>query len=195
MAAHSTGQHSTTTSHRQWISNQKFQYLRAQLEGEAYTTIKGLPLTEENYDHTQELLKKHYGQPHHIVNVFMMRAMWDSKKKKTADLESLRSFHDNLETYVRGLKSLGKDEDSYGELLVSMLLDKLPSNICIEITRAHGNAEWTCKDLADIAHGPHVQHSTILLDEGATRSFVRKELVQKLNLKPTRKSRLFLLPT
>ena len=46
---------------------QKFNYLRAQLQGDACRVIAGLPLTEDNYDDAIELLSERYGQPHKIV--------------------------------------------------------------------------------------------------------------------------------
>ena len=42
---------------------QKFNYVRAQLHGDASRTIAGLPLTGTNYDNGIELLTKKYGQP------------------------------------------------------------------------------------------------------------------------------------
>ena len=42
---------------------QKFNYLRAQLQGDASRVIAGLPL----YDNAMELLSERYGQPHKIV--------------------------------------------------------------------------------------------------------------------------------
>ena len=30
-------------------------------------------------------------------------------------MQSIQSFYDNLETYIRGLKSLGQSQDSYGQ--------------------------------------------------------------------------------
>ena len=50
---------------------QKFNFLRAQLQGDASRVIAGLPLTEDNYDDAIELLSERYGQPHKIVEVHM----------------------------------------------------------------------------------------------------------------------------
>ena len=45
---------------------QKFNYLRAQLQGDAARTIAGLPLTEANYSQSILLLKERFGQPDKI---------------------------------------------------------------------------------------------------------------------------------
>ena len=46
---------------------QKFNYLKAQLQGDAARTIAGLPLTEVNYQHSIALLEERFGQPHKLV--------------------------------------------------------------------------------------------------------------------------------
>ncbi|XP_077867009.1 uncharacterized protein LOC144355853 [Saccoglossus kowalevskii] len=50
---------------------QKFQYLTAQLGGEAARTIKGLQLTNANYPEALATLKQRYGQQHKISSSYM----------------------------------------------------------------------------------------------------------------------------
>ena len=47
---------------------QKFNYLKAQLHGDASRAIAGLPLTSANYNHAVSLLRERFGQSHKIVN-------------------------------------------------------------------------------------------------------------------------------
>jgi hypothetical protein len=129
-------------------SIEKFQFLRAQLEGEAYSTIAGLPLTDANYSHAFELLKERYGEKHRIINAYM-QALWHLPKTSN-DVNGLRSFMDKLETYIRGLSALGKAETSYQELLVPMLLDKIHTDVRKQITRTHGKNEFTLQELRDV---------------------------------------------
>ncbi|XP_070556469.1 uncharacterized protein [Ptychodera flava] len=124
---------------------QKFQYLRAQLQGEAARTIEGLSLTSSNYGHALQLLDERYGQKHKIISAYM-KALWDMPTP-TGELSSLRNFYDTLESYIRGLQSLGKSEESYGDLLVPIVLEKLPVNTRKQIAREHGNNEWNLADL------------------------------------------------
>ncbi|XP_064635263.1 uncharacterized protein LOC135492635 [Lineus longissimus] len=126
---------------------EKFQFLRAQLEGEAYSTIAGLPLTDANYRHAFQLLKERYGEKQRIISAYM-QALWQLPRT-SSDVTGLRSFMDKLETYVRGLTALGKAESSYQELLVPMLLDKIHRDIRQQITRSHGIAEFTLQELRE----------------------------------------------
>ena len=124
---------------------QKFQYLKAQLSGEAARTIEGLALTNANYKHAVELLKKRYGQSHKITAAYM-KALWDIPKP-SANTNELRQFYDTLESYIRGLEAQGKSADSFGDLLVPIVLDKLPCPTKQQLARDHGTAEWTLPDL------------------------------------------------
>nr|XP_006823031.1 PREDICTED: uncharacterized protein LOC102803240 [Saccoglossus kowalevskii] len=124
---------------------QKFTYLRSMLQGEAADTIARLTLTDGNYCHAIDLLVERYGQTHQIIDAHTT-ALW-TLAKHIGDVKSLRHFYDQMEIHVRGLQSLGKEENSYGELLVPMIRDKIPQNIRLQIAHKHGNSIWTLKQL------------------------------------------------
>ena len=44
----------------------------------------------------------------------------------STNLKNLRRLYDTVESHVRGLKSLGISATSYGSLLSSVLMNKLP---------------------------------------------------------------------
>ena len=125
---------------------QKFQYLRSQLSGDAAKVIEGLALTSVNYKEAMTLLRERYGQPHKVRSA-LMKALWELPKP-AEDIVSLRTFYDCLQSYIRGLAALGKTEESYGDLLVPIIIEeKLPSNLRQLIAREHGNKEWTLTEL------------------------------------------------
>ena len=105
---------------------QKFNYLRAQSHRDASRTIAGLPLTEINYDNAIELLTncKKYGQPHKIVQTHVQTLIEISSP--TNSLSSLQLFYDISESHIRGLTALGKTEESFGTMFVSIIFGKLP---------------------------------------------------------------------
>ena len=80
---------------------QKFNYLRAQLQGDAARVIAGLPLTSVNYNSAMSLLTERFGQPHKIINAHM-QAILDIANP-ISSLSSLQLFYDTL----------GKPEESY----------------------------------------------------------------------------------
>ena len=103
---------------------QKFNYLRAQLRGDASRSIAGFPLTNANYQRSIELLQERFGQSHRIINAHMEAML--NLPNPTTQLVSLQHFYDTLETHIRGLEALGKSHESYGGILVPIIHKKLP---------------------------------------------------------------------
>ncbi len=62
-------------------------------------------------------------------------------------LRELRHLFDIVEAQVRGLKSLGVDSTSYGSLLTSVLLQKLPVELCLIVSRAVKEDDWNLDTL------------------------------------------------
>ncbi|XP_064643603.1 uncharacterized protein LOC135497698 [Lineus longissimus] len=134
---------------------EKFQYLKRQLKGEAARTIHGLALTNLNYAHAMEILRKRYGQRHKIVAA-TMKALMELPVTTSADAKGLRHFYDTLESHVRTLDTLEKDQSSYGDFLVSIVLDKLPTSTKQQLARDHGSCEWSLPDLR-VALGAEIE--------------------------------------
>ena len=63
------------------------------------------------------------------------------------DIASLQQFYDSMETHVRGLASLGKSQETYGDLLVPIIIGKLPNNLKRNLAREHTYLEWTFPQL------------------------------------------------
>ena len=63
------------------------------------------------------------------------------------NLKGLRQLCDTIESQVRGLKSLGVSADSYGSLLSSVLLNKLPQELPLILSRGVGDNEWKLDQL------------------------------------------------
>lgn len=55
---------------------------------------------------------------------------------------ALRRLFDNIGCHVRSLKSLGIESDSYGSLLCSVLLNKIPADLQLIVSRKVPEADW-----------------------------------------------------
>jgi hypothetical protein len=95
------------------------------LHEEASRTIAGFALTNANYTKAIDLLHERFGQKHKIVQSYLQALLELPSPRNT--LKSLRHFHEQVETFVKGLKSFGQAQDTYGSLLVPVVLNKLPS--------------------------------------------------------------------
>ena len=80
--------------------------------------------------------KERYGQQHKITHATMQGLL--QMPAPSNSLQSVRHFYDKMETYIRGLESVGQYQDTYGSLLVPIVLDKLPGEIRKNLAREHG---------------------------------------------------------
>ena len=124
---------------------EKFNYLRAQLEGEASRTVSGFPLTTTNYKQCVVLLKTRFGKQQRIVNAHM-QALLDLQALTNIAV-SLQQLLDTIESHIRGLESLGKDKSSFGDFLISIVFSKLPTVIRKNFTSDHPSEQWNIDDL------------------------------------------------
>ena len=123
----------------------KFNYLKAQLQGDAARTISGLPLTELNYAQSITLLKQRFGQPEKLINAHTHALI--ELPGPTNELSSLQLFQDITENHIRGLASLGVSKESYSTLLVPIILGKLPAPVRRNLARDHDQTRWTLDHL------------------------------------------------
>ena len=124
---------------------QKLTYLRSQLQGSAAQVISGFTLTGRNYENSITLLKDRFGQPHKLKHAHMQALL--NLPNPVDSLSSLQTFYDTVEGHVRSLATLGKNIDSYGDLLVTIIRSRLPPKTWKSIAREHGSGEWTFEAL------------------------------------------------
>ena len=58
------------------------------------------------------------------------------------DVKPLRRLNDTVESNVRSLRSLGVPADSYGSLLSTVVMNKLPNELRLIIGRKIGDDDW-----------------------------------------------------
>ena len=114
---------------------EKFNYLRAQLEGDAARTVSGFTLTNASYEQSISLLKSRFGKKERIVNAHYQALLELEVPNNTA--HCLWRFHDEIESDIWGLESLGKSKDSFGDFLVPVVYNKLPPVVKQNLTRNH----------------------------------------------------------
>ena len=114
----------------------KFNYLRGLLTGKAADAIAGLSLTATNYDEALGILRKRYGDPQRIIGKHMEALLNLDAVEKSGSVERLRNLFDKVETQVRSLRALGVESTTYGTLLSSVILNKLPAEVRLIIHRA-----------------------------------------------------------
>ena len=64
-----------------------------------------------------------------LVNAYMKRFVQLPAIRNNNDVFALRKLFDEVESSIRNLKSLEVDTVGYGDLLVPLLIEKLPFNL------------------------------------------------------------------
>ena len=141
---------------------EKFNYLRVQLEGEAARTVGGFPLTNANYEQSISLLKIRFGKQQQIVNAHM-QALLDLQAPTNIAV-SLRELLDTIENHIRGLVSLRKQKESFGDFLIPVVFGKLPSVIRRNLTRDHSSEQWNIDELCSA-----IEKEITVLESGLER--------------------------
>ena len=123
---------------------EKFNYLQAQLTGEAERAIGGFSLTSSNYAKAIDTLHKRFGQSSKIINAHMSALL--ELPQPYNRVSSLKSFFDDMETNIRALEALGKFQDTFGDLLVPVTLRKLPDETKQNLARSQKGTEWSIQE-------------------------------------------------
>ena len=113
----------------------KFNYLRSLLEGSAYDAVAGLALSAANYGQAIEILKKRFGNKQLIVSKHMETLLSIGAVTSDSHLRDLRRLFDQAEANIRSLRALGVETESYGAMLSSVLLSKLPPELRLIVSR------------------------------------------------------------
>ena len=66
------------------------------------------------------------------------------------DIKGLQKLHDSVEAYIRGLRALRVPAQTYGGLLTSVLVNKLPPELRLVVTRGMTSDVWDLDRLMTI---------------------------------------------
>ena len=128
----------------------KFNYLTSMIEHSASEAIAGLSLTASNYKEAVMILKKRFGNKQVIINKHMEILLNLEPVTSNHNLRGLRRLYDQIESHVRALKALGVTSDAYGTLLSSVLMNKLPSELRLVVSRHIAGDNWELDPLMEL---------------------------------------------
>lgn len=128
----------------------KFNYLCTLLEGTASEAISGLKLTSTNYREAIAILQKRFGNKRQIITKHMDLLLNIEPITFQHNLKGLRHLYDTVESQVRSLKALGVSADSYGSVLSSVFMNKLPEELRLIISRNVREDEWTLDAILNV---------------------------------------------
>ena len=154
----------------------KMNYLKGLITCNAARAIAGLPMTSQNYEKAIEMLKERFGRKQVLINAHMESLSKISAP--SADVQQLRKFHDSCESNIRALETLGVQTDSYGSLLIPILLKKLPEQLRCTIFRTNPQADCCLNHLRTaLCNEIDTREKSQLTQENDTNSVIDDVLV------------------
>ena len=138
----------------------KFSYLRGLLIEPAQSAIAGFSLTSANYKAAIQHPKKRYGKQKVIQRTYINDLLNLCVAFAINQLQRLRTMYDFAETKYRALEALGVDQETYSAIMMLSLLEKLPEQLRLTITRGEAHHKWNLEQLLDI-----LGHKVELRDE------------------------------
>lgn len=105
---------------------QKMQYLKSNLEGEAESLIKGLQVTERNYDSAWEILQNRYENKRLLVD-HELKKIFSLSKITIENSKSIKHLIDTTNECLQSLSNLDISIEEWDPLIVFMTVQKLPT--------------------------------------------------------------------
>ena len=150
---------------------EKFQYLKSYLVDEAADAIKGLRLSAENYDKAREMLEQRFGDKQVLISHHMSQLLDLLPCSNVENVKELRKLYDSIEFAIRNLETLGLDQKEYGPMLSPILLNKIPVEIKLIVSRTlEKNQKWDISKIMNtfmIELEAREKVSTCYTEEGA----------------------------
>ena len=121
---------------------EKFSYLKSYLTGDAEKAVEGLSLTAENYAQGMTILKDRFGNKQLIISKHMNALLLALEVRSSFHIRELRSIgiivYDKVVVNLRALRAYDINSKHFGPMLIPVILEKLPADIKLEISRKMG---------------------------------------------------------
>ena len=89
-----------------------------------------------------DTLKERFDCEEVVISAHMDALLKLPGANTNSDTKKLRGIYDEVEQHVRGLKAVGISSKQYGKLLVPILMNKIPQELQLIITRKLGKEKW-----------------------------------------------------
>ena len=118
---------------------EKFTYLKSCVTSNAESAIAGLSLTADNYKVAIDILKDRFGKPQLLISNYMDALLKLPSVNSVHETKKLRELYDKIKINIRGLNALGVESQSFGNLLVPIVTEEIPSELKLIVSRKFGS--------------------------------------------------------
>ena len=120
------------------------------MTGEAEKCIEGINLTAHNYAEALKILDERFGNKQLIISKHMEQLLKLERVRSSANFRELRSLYDRITVHLRSLSPFEIDSEHFGPMLISVVMEKLPNDIRLEMSRRMNKKEWKINDVVNI---------------------------------------------
>ena len=128
---------------------ERFIYLKGYLTGEAARCIEGFTLTAANYSKALDLLKDRFGNKKLIISKHMDALLGLEKVRSATSVKELRTLY-IIMVNIYALTAYDITLEQFGPMLSPVILQKLPSDIKLEVTRQQRDQDWNIDKLLEV---------------------------------------------
>ena len=111
-----------------------------------------MSLTNDNYEQAIDLLKERYGNTQVVISAHMNDLLKMRKIESDRDIIGIRKLYDDIESHVRSLDSLGIRGENYGSLLTPIIMDRLPHEFKLNVSRNLKDELWDLTKFLTLIH-------------------------------------------
>lgn len=104
--------------------------------------MKGLNLSNENYQKS-----KTFGDKQSLISPHMDRLLNLEAVRNERDTKELRKLYDSIEAQVRSLSALDCKSETFGPMLIPIIMKKLPSEFRLLVSRNIPDRVWDVNDV------------------------------------------------
>ena len=131
-------------------------------------------MSAANYQKAIETLEKRFGSKQQIKDKHMDALLHLEAVTSPHNVKALCRLFDNVSSHVRSLDSLGMEPQSYGSLLCSVLINKLPAEMQLTISRKVSEADWNLGSLMEAIEDEIQARERVSIDK-LNRQMPRRE--------------------
>ena len=110
-------------------------------------TIAGVALTKDNYKGAVDLLHERYGNKQVIISSDMESLLKLPRVNFVSDIKRVRMVYDQIEIKICSLQALGIKAESYGSLLILVVMEKITQEFWLVISCKMKSDTWDVNEL------------------------------------------------
>ena len=127
----------------------KFSYLKTLLTGKAKDALNSLERTSENYDEAVAILKSRFGDPQVVIQSNINILLVLHPVSSSSNITDLRKIYYKVEAVSRNLQRFEVHAEHFGPILKAVLVEKLPSDLHLQVSRNTPQGKWEISKLLD----------------------------------------------